>query len=253
MYNILMKKILFLLLALFALTACGRIVTDKTVTDNSGQAITVREAEFIFTFAADPAVNGNYKYYLIITTSNVTDGLLNGSDSVLDYFASPDDTAASQNQRFIDQYYERYTDYDDMQKVYRDYFTKWYEYFMFDRTSGLRVYTDINGFAGPYVWTNPLTQYFTRQITMRNSFYPAANQLRLTIPCPPYSTFYLGLVTVDDTNGQRYIADGLGLVPVNTQTNGTVINDQPDYTADAHISGRAGLDIVSYTVKITEY
>jgi hypothetical protein len=212
----------------------------------------VREAEFTFTFAAPPATDGNYKYYLIITTKNITDALLDGNDSTLDYFASPDDTTASQNQRFIEQYYGA-AEYDNMQKVYQDYFAKWYEYFVFDRASGLRVFTDINGYLVPYVWTNPLTQYFPKAVTLYNTLYPSANQLRLTIPCPPYSVFYFGLVTVDNTGGQRLIADGLGLAPVNAQTNGTVINEQQDNSVDTRINGRLGLDITSYTVKITEY
>ncbi|MDR1997265.1 MAG: hypothetical protein LBQ83_02955 [Candidatus Margulisbacteria bacterium] len=254
-----MMRKLPLLLFLLLLTACGRIITDKTLTDDSGNVISARYAEFTFTFAEDPAMEQNYKYYLIITTANATGELLNmlsGTDSNLNYFASPDDTAASTNARFMTQYYGSPSpgDYDNMQRVYLNFFSKWAQYYIYDNSYGDY---NLGAYSGPYVWADPLPYYDVQRINLRPNYpaRPAANQLRLTINLPPYNNFYFGLLAVYDGNSdstRRLIVDGLGLIPVDAQSSGQIYYNEADPTTETPISSYKGLDITNYTVRIME-
>ncbi|MDR1113980.1 MAG: hypothetical protein LBL50_02695 [Candidatus Margulisbacteria bacterium] len=247
-----MKRMAALLILLILLGGCGRIVTDKTITDSSGQAVDIREVEFTFTFAGTPAANSDYKYYLIITTQNIGgDGLrlLQADDNSLDYFISPDDTnISSQNFSELMQYYTYSTgaDYTEvLDIVYERYLAKWAQYFVYGGAGQfLMRYGNGGGFspAGQGRLTPQQAQLVSR----------AGNQLRWNIPLSTLGNdFYFGLLTIYDTAGSpRRLMDGIGLEYVGLNSTNRINND--DIVLDRPgIS--PGLNIVSYNVQIREY
>jgi hypothetical protein len=251
MQNRLLKKTALLFLLIW-LAGCGRIVTDKTLTDSSGQAVDVREVEFVFTFAGTPAENNSYKYYLIIATQNISDNglrLLEAVDGSLTYFASPDDTnISSQNFSALTQYhnFDPATEYNEViDEVYKQFFAKWAQYFVYDSAGQfLWRYGNGNGFTPP--GQGRLTPQQAQPVSR------SGNQLRWNIPLATLGNdFYFGLLTVyDAANSPRRLMDGLGLNLIGLNSASRV--DENDAVPD-RAGIPSGLDIISYTVQIRTY
>ncbi|MDR1453110.1 MAG: hypothetical protein LBJ25_03950 [Candidatus Margulisbacteria bacterium] len=246
-----MRKIMLLFLPLLLLVGCGRIVTDKTITDSSGNAVNIREAEFTFAFAGMPATDVNYKYYLVIATQNIggNDLRLLQADGSLDYFASPDDANIS-SQNFsvvLTEYYSQVNsgaNYNEaLDIIYEQYFAKWAQYFVYDS-------------VGQFLWRYGSGGGFTPsdqgRLTPQQAqpVSRAGNQLRWNIPLAALGdSFYFGLLTVQDTAGSpRRLMDGLGLIHLDTNKAEDLDNvpDRPGVIPP-------GLNIISYNVQIREY
>ncbi|MDR2429164.1 MAG: hypothetical protein LBD62_05090 [Candidatus Margulisbacteria bacterium] len=248
-----MKKITLLFMLLIWLVGCGRIVTDKTITDSSGNVVDIREVEFTFTFAGTPATDSGYKYYLIITTQNINGGdglrLLEATDGALTYFASPDDTnISSQNLSALTQYYNYSVgaDYNEvLGLVYEQYFTKWAQYFVYNNTGQFLMRYGSGGGFSP-ADQGQLTPQPAQPVSR------AGNQLRWNIPLAALGNdFYFALLTVYDTaNPPRHLMDGIGLEFVG-------LNSANKVTDDDKVSDRSGipsgLNITNYNVQIREY
>jgi hypothetical protein len=247
-----MKNIAAWFILLILLGGCGRIVTDKTITDSSGQAVDIREVEFTFTFAGTPAANSDYKYYLIITTQNIGDNGLRllQADNNLVYFASPDDTnISSRNFGILTQYYDFNPDSADYNEVinavYAQFFVKWAQYFVYGGASQfLMRYGNGGGFSPAN--QGQLTQQQAQPVSSVGNY-----QLCWNIPLSTLGNdFYFGLLTVYDTAGSRHLMDGIGLEYVGLNS----ANKVTDYDKVPDRSGiPSGLDIVSYNVQIREY
>ncbi|GBR72574.1 hypothetical protein NO1_0083 [Candidatus Termititenax aidoneus] len=254
-YNHFMKKTAALLVLLILLGGCGRIVTDKTITDSSGNAVDIREVEFTFTFAGTPAIDSNYKYYLIIATQNISDNglrLLEAVDGALVYFASPDDTnISSQNFSELAQYYtyDSGADYNDViNTVYEQYFAKWAQYFVYGGAGQfLMRYGNGGGFSP--VNQGQLTPQQAQLVSRVGN-----NQLRWNIPLSMLGDdFYFALLTVYDTAGSpRRLMDGIGLKLVGLNS-ANKITDEDRVLDRTDIITYPGLNIINYNVQIREY
>jgi len=218
------KKLLALLLALFVLTACSRVVTDKT--------FQVREAVFTFNFRGDTA-NPNYKYYFIIATQPIFDNLINGT---FENFYPPE-FAVTANWEIAPEY----TPVDSVEDIFKNYYAKWAGFFKYDRSD-----VQWKQYNGPFVYGQTIVEIPTEIRVPPGS----SNQLNLKLDLKPQYEFYFTLLTVYETNNsaKRLVGalDWMGRIESNT----TRIPLQPQ---NRQPSEHPGLDIQSYSVIVTEY
>ena len=219
------KKLLALLLVLLALTACGRVVTDKT--------FHVREAVFTFNFRGDTA-NPNYKYYFVVATQNIFDNLINGE---LKNFYPPE-FAVTANWEIP----AEYNPVNSVEGIFETFYAKWAAYYKYDRSD-----VQWKQYNGPFVYGQTIVEIPTEIRVPPGS----SNQLNLKLVLEPQAEFYFTLLTVYETNtsAKRLVSalDWMGRIESNTTRIPT--QNQNKLTGSSY----PGLDIQSYSVIVTEY
>lgn len=228
-------KILVLFLSLLLLNGCAKYVTDKTITDSSGNTIipTVKEFEFTVTFRGNPAQNGNYDYYFIVSSENFR--VISPARTPEAYFFAPGE--AYDNLRLINAYYSGDLT-KDLQNVYDDYFLTWERYVRYNSTDVFGVV------SGPFLASANHTAFEPVNLGFGN--LGSGTQIKFHISLP-YDDIWFNILAVDENNVLR---DSLDSNINFTYENGKVLEE----THDASDSGiNSGLDIISYTVRSYEY
>lgn len=232
MDNLIVKKLLLLLFSLFVLTACSKVVTDKSLTDPStGQKLTVREAVFTFNFRGD-TTNPNYKYYFVITTQNIFDNLIDG---IFENFYPPEEAVTASWTIPAE-----YNPIDSVEGIYTNFYAKWDSYFKYERS-------DIQWkfYNGPFVYGQTITEVPTG-VYVPTGGSQLGFKMTLSSVQPD---FYFTLLTVYETNTEaKRLVDTLNrrvLIDGNTR--------QISESQNKGTSAYPGLDIRSFSVNITEY
>lgn len=225
--------IIFLVFAALLLTGCARYVTDKTILDSSGNPIApyTKEIEFTFTFSGQPALDSNFRYYLIVSTSEnmrVAPILQNT------YFVAPGEGYDLQK---VNNYYFAGDQTKTIQDVYNDYFVSWNSFLVYDATNVIRV-TD-----GQF---RSSTANYTAYVLSGAGNIGSANQLKFKMPAV-YNDFYFQFLAVD---GSKMLRDSLGRNEHVVFSNGYVM---PPIVLGSSGGIDAGLDLVSYNYRTYEY
>jgi len=225
------RRIQIILLSLIIfLSGCAKYITDKTVTDATGQEVTATEdrIEVTFTFDGPPAISSDQKYYLIFSP---TDNIQTITPTHLPeaYLFIPGDSPDEQRMRDA---LLGGDDEKDLQDVYDDYFSTWERIYKYD------ISKQINEYLG--FFTSTANHYTPTQLSYGSS--GGTYEIKFYI-IKPYDTFYLTFLAVgEDDVLEDHIDQVIGL----DFEDGTVYEDTDN--DDAGVED--GLDLRSYKVRM---
>lgn len=228
-------KLTLLIFLVALLTGCAKYVTEKTITDASGNTIipTVKEFEFTITFRGAPAQNGNYDYYLLVSTENFR--VITPARTPEAYFFTPGEPY--DKLRMINAYYSGDLN-KDLQNIYTDYFASWERFVRYNSTDVFGVV------SGPFLVSANHNTFTPTNLGFGNLGTIYQIKLRIAIP---YDDIWFNFLAVDENNVLR---DALDANINFTYANGKLLEETADNT-DPGIN--SGLDIISYTVRSYEY
>lgn len=225
------------MISLFILVGCAREITDKRLTDASGNSISQKQIEFTFSFEGTLFFgHPNYKYYLVVSTQNIATKVIPQAFNT--YVTFPGALSIDTNKVQMSYFPTDIT--KGLQDVYDEYFVSWNYYISYDNTDHFLQDT------GPFISSVNAGTGLIPLNNVHNVAGVASTQIKWTMPST-YDDFYFDFLAVDDNS---YIQHSTGVV----HFQGNDLLNQPNQNFANKAAGiNSGLVIVSYNVRTYEF